>query len=264
MALPGGFDPTQFEALADVEANSFWFAGRNRVVLWALTTWFADAQSLLEVGCGTGYVLSAIAEALPALELSAVDLHEEGLAHARRRVPRAHFEQADARSLPFTGEFDVVGAFDVVEHVDDDVAVLASLRAAVRPGGGVLVTVPQHPFLWSDFDDASQHVRRYERGELEAKVRAAGLDVVVSTSFVSLLLPFMALSRGLPRRKGPRTIAGELRNPKMVEVALGAISRLELELLKRHARFSFGGSRLVVARRPDPAIDLAEAGRVAE
>src|SRR5438105_4384482 len=84
--VAGGFDPTQFEALAEIEDESFWFKARNRIVLWALATWCADAKNLLEVGCGTGHVLHTIAKALPAVELHAVDLHVEGLTYARRRV----------------------------------------------------------------------------------------------------------------------------------------------------------------------------------
>ena len=146
----GGFDPSTFAELAELEDGSFWFRARSRVVLWALATWFSGARSFLEVGCGTGYVLRSISETYPTLDLFAVDLHTEGLEFARRRVPGARFAQADARDLPFTADFDVVGAFDVIEHVEEDVAVLTSIRTSVRPGGGVVLTVPQHPSIWSD------------------------------------------------------------------------------------------------------------------
>jgi SAM-dependent methyltransferase len=245
----GGFDPSLFQELADVEGTSFWFAARNRIVLWALSTWFGSARSFLEVGCGTGYVLQAVAEALPELNLFAVDLHVEGLEFARRRVPSAVFAQADARALPFHAQFDVAGAFDVIEHVENDAAVLSSLRESVRPGGGVIVTVPQHPFLWSAFDDASHHVRRYRRHELEGKMRTAGLEVVVSTSFISLLLPAMAIARLAPHPGTAASIRGELEHPRLVERALDAASQAEFALLKRGLHFPFGGSRLVVARR---------------
>jgi len=246
----GGFDPSLFEELAEVEGASFWFAARNRIVLWVLSTWFGNARSFLEVGCGTGYVLQAIAEALPKLELFAIDLHVEGLEFARRRVPTAGFAQADARALPLHAQFDVAGAFDVIEHVEDDAAVLASLRESVRPGGGVIVTVPQHPLLWSAFDDASHHVRRYRRHELEGKVRAAGLELVVSTSFISFLLPAMAISRLIPRPNGSRSVADDLRHTPRVERALDSVTEIEFALLRRGVRLPYGGSRLVVARRP--------------
>ncbi len=104
--------------------------------------------------------------------------------------------RADGRALPFAGEFDVVGAFDVIEHIDADEAVLAAMRRAVRPGGGVIVTVPQHRWLWSETDRYSGHQRRYDRRELGRKLDGAGLKVRWMTSFTTLLLPLMAASRG--------------------------------------------------------------------
>ena len=95
----------------------------------------------------------------------------------------------------------MVGAFDVIEHISEDEEALAQLRRAVRPGGGVLVTVPQHPRLWSPADDYGEHKRRYRRRELVEKVSAAGLEIERITSFVSLLLPAMIASRFLDRRR---------------------------------------------------------------
>lgn len=244
-----GFDAELFHTLARLEPASFWFNARNRVIVWALRTYFPHAESLLEVGCGTGYVLQAIARAFPGLRLSAVDLYEESLAFASARVPHASVGQADARSLPFKNEFDVVGAFDVLEHIDDDRAALGSLREAVRPGGGVILTVPQHPWLWSDFDRASHHVRRYRRGELEAEAGAAGLEILHSTSFISLLLPVLAASRLGRRRRRDDSVARDLNHSSRVEAVLGAVTRAEFSAVSRGVKFPVGGSRLLVARR---------------
>src|SRR5204863_7401731 len=98
----------------------------------------------------------------------------------------------DARALPYRDAFDLVGAFDVLEHIDEDEAVLAEMAAATRRGGGVLITVPQHPWLWSEADDHAHHRRRYSRSALIDKVRSAGLRPVAVTSFVTFLLPVMA------------------------------------------------------------------------
>src|SRR4030095_1631809 len=100
-----------------------------------------------------------------------------------------------ARRIPFRGEFDVIGAFDVLEHIKEDEEVLAQMYQATRPRGGVLLTVPQHSFLWSEVDDYSRHVRRYSASELKAKVKRAGFETLRTTSFVSLLLPVMFISR---------------------------------------------------------------------
>jgi SAM-dependent methyltransferase len=219
------------------------------LLLWALRRWFGSLGSFLEVGCGTGYVLRGVAEAHPSAEVWGSDLFAEGLDFARQRVGSAGFVQADARSLPFRDAFDVVGAFDVIEHIEDDASAVAGLAAAVRPGGGVVITVPQHPRLWSSFDEASHHVRRYRRRELEARLREAGLDLVHLTSFVTLLLPAMALARLRPRAQ-ESGVADQVRQGPRAERVLGAITSAELLLLKRGLRLPAGGSLLAVARRP--------------
>src|SRR4030095_12517772 len=116
---------------------------------------------LLEVGCGTGFVLQGLHAALPALRLTATDAAAEGLALARTRAPSASLRQQDARELDARGEYDLAAAFDVLEHIPEDIDVMARLRNAVKPGGGVLITVPQHPWLWSRADEIGHHVRRY-------------------------------------------------------------------------------------------------------
>ena len=69
----------------------------------------------------------------------------------------------------------------------------------MRPGGGFMATVPQHPALWSLQDEHAHHVRRYTARGLRRKVEAAGFEVVRMTSFVSLLLPMLVAARLRPR-----------------------------------------------------------------
>jgi SAM-dependent methyltransferase len=245
-----GFDPDLFDSLVELEQNSFWFRGRNRLIAWAIGRYFPTAQSLFEIGCGTGFVLEGLRRAFPRLHLVGGELHPQGLEHASRRLPQLDLLQVDARRLPFDGEFDVVGAFDVLEHIDDDRRVLEQMRAAVRPGGGILITVPQHPLLWSAMDDYSEHKRRYRHTELEAKVSAAGFSLRRVTSFVTLLLPAMAairMWRGL--RSIPPDPIRDLATPRYVTVALEHIMNLERTLITRRTDLPFGGSLLVAADR---------------
>ena len=72
---------------------------------------------------------------------------------------------------------------------------MRGIRAATQTGGGTIIAVPQHPWLWSRADDIAYHQRRYRRGELEAKLRRNGFEVLFSSSFTALLLPLMAASR---------------------------------------------------------------------
>ena len=184
-----GFDRASFDHLARVEDASFWFRGRNKLIAWALERYFPTAGSLLEVGCGTGYVLAGLRRTLPGLRLAGAELYPEGLRYARERVPGVEFVQLDATNIPYDGEWDVVGAFDVLEHVEDDEAAIAGLTLAARPGGGVIVTVPQHASLWSSADDYARHVRRYTRTESgrQATRRRPGdhVDLVIRVDTVA-------------------------------------------------------------------------------
>jgi SAM-dependent methyltransferase len=246
-----GFDALSFTHLESVEAGSFWFRSRNRLIGWALARYFPQARNLLEIGCGTGYVLTGLRDRFPALRLAGSEIFVAGLEVASRRLPEVALYQMDARRLPFDEEFDVIGAFDVLEHIDEDEVVLAELRRAVRPGGGVLLTVPQHPMLWSAVDDFSKHVRRYRRGELAAKLERAGFAVARQTSFMSLLLAPMAASRWRHRNDAPQSFdpSTEYRLSPRVDRAFERILTIERELIRAGVSFPAGGSLLVVAKR---------------
>lgn len=244
-----GWDSAYVRGLADSEERHFWFRARNRLIAWALQRYFPSAESLFDAGCGSGIVLAGLRTRRPDLRLCGSDLYREGLELAARRVPDAELCQADVARVPFEGEFDVVGAFDVLEHVDDDGAALLALRRTLRPGGGLLVTVPAHPRLWSVTDDYARHRRRYRRGELEAKLEAVGFRLLRSSGFVSLLLPAVLLSRRrLPRAVEDFDPAMELDIDPRVNGAFEALMGLERALIRAGCSFPVGNSRLAVAR----------------
>ncbi|HZP94401.1 MAG TPA: methyltransferase domain-containing protein [Burkholderiales bacterium] len=246
-----GWDPDYYPRLFRLESGNFWFRARNRLILWALEKFFPAARSMLEVGCGTGYVLSGIAIARPAMALTGSEIHEAGLDWTARRVPGARFLQMDARRIPFTSEFDVVGAFDVIEHIEDDRAVLAEIRRALVPGGGLIVTVPQHRLLWSAADEYAYHKRRYTRADLVGKVREAGLRVLLCTSFVSLLLPLAAVSRLRTRTLETFDPEAEFRLPAFANRLLEGVMSVERAAIRAGARWPFGVSLLLVAQTQD-------------
>jgi SAM-dependent methyltransferase len=243
------YDASRFEVLARLEREHFWFSARTRLIVWALRRHFPHAQSLLEIGCGTGNVLGAIGEAAPALRLAGSEAHASALAFAHRRAPRATLLQMDARRIPYRDEFDVVAAFDVIEHIEDDERVLGEMYGCCRPGGGAIITVPQHPWLWSYRDEFAGHVRRYRRADLLRKLRAAGFERIWASSFVTALLPLMALSR--LRQKTPQRFdaSSELRVGRTVNRVLGAVMALERRLIEAGVTLRAGGSLLVVAHK---------------
>lgn len=244
-----GYDPALYPELAALEDQNFWFQSRNRLIVHVIRRFCHGFNSLLEIGCGTGQVLRAIGAAFPAVHLSGSELFVEGLAFARQRVPTAHLMQMDATRIPFTNEFDVIGAFDVVEHIRDDEVVLSEIHRALKPNGKIILSVPQHPWLWSHQDELAHHVRRYRRRELERKLERCGFKVAYSTSFVALLLPAMVASRVGRRRTHAGDALQDLRIASSVNALFARLMHIELALLRAGMRFPLGGSRLVVGLR---------------
>ena len=245
-----GFDPAAYADLAALEADSFWFNSRNELIVHALRKYAPQARSFLEIGCGTGFVLSAIAKARPELTLTGSELHAKGLAVARSRLgSETSLLQLDARRLPFREEFDSIGAFDVLEHIVEDEMVLSAVWQALRPDGIFIATVPQHPGLWSPTDDTSHHVRRYQIRELGRKTRAAGFTILASTSFVTLLSPAFVVTRLMARRAKNYNAQGEMQLGRATNKIANFAMSLERAMIVAGLRFPFGSSRLVIAKR---------------
>lgn len=246
----GGFDASFFGDLATFEASSFWFQERNKIILWALAKYAPEFRSFLEVGCGTGFVLRGLDEAFPDARLVGSEVFVEGLEWSSQRLSeRVQLIQMDGRRIPFTQEFEVVGAFDVLEHIEEDERVLTEVFRALIPSGIFIATVPQHEWLWSKSDEFAHHVRRYEPRELDRKLADAGFEVIRSTSFVTSLLPAMFLSRKLQSRKTEYDPSGEFKINPVINQGLRAMMSLDLKAIQGGASFKWGGSRLVVAKK---------------
>jgi SAM-dependent methyltransferase len=249
-AAASAFDAELVEILAGVEDKSFWFRSRNELIVSTFRRSFPNAASFLEVGSGTGFVLRGMSEALPHVELTGAELSAEGLEVARRRLPNVRLLELDALVMPFEEAFDVVGAFDVLEHIDDDERALRGILRAVKPRGGVIFTVPQHPWLWSALDEVAGHYRRYTRSELVAKLERAGFVDIRTTSFVTLLLPALVVSR-LRHPAGSKSFNLEesLRLTRLLDRVCELTMRVERRLIEKGITFRAGGSLLALARR---------------
>jgi len=248
-------DSTSFKAdyfgqLINLEKENFWFRSRNRLIIWALARYFPKAKNLLEIGCGTGFVLSGIRQVLPDVALYGSDIFIDGLAFAQKRLPGVSLFQMDARNIPFVCEFDTIGAFDVLEHIDDDNTILFQMFKATRPGGGILITVPQHRFLWSNVDEYACHKRRYTRKELVQKVERVGFKIIRTTSFVSFLLPLMLISRiKRNRSRGCFNPLAEFKIGHFMNAAFEKILEFEQVLIESGFSFPLGGSLFLIAKR---------------
>ena len=244
-----------FDVTAAVEARSFWCRSRIRILRRIIERHADRTRTLdvLDIGCGIGGIVGAL-ERMGNLRLTGSEIYLSGLQYARTRLPGVSFIQLDATRIPFSESYDIIGAFDVLEHIAEDEQVMRSVRGALRPGGLFLITVPQYPWMWSHLDDMVHHKRRYTKAELTGKLAHAGYDVEYTTSFVTTLFPMMAAQRMLSKARSHsadtrKEFESEVSLPGPLNTAFDAIMRLDEALIGMGVSLPFGGSLLAVARK---------------
>ena len=247
------FDPDHFARLAAIEERHAWFRARRELIgrlAAELTRDLPDGFRVLEVGCGTGSVLQELEAVCERGQVVGMDLFAEGLRFARQRVA-CPLVVGDANDPPFGAEFDLVGLFDVLEHLPDDGHVLQRMRGLLRPGGALLLTVPADPSLWSYFDEDAHHLRRYELPELTTKLTTAGFDVAYITHFMRALVPIMRAFRRAGRRwGGARGAERDLKILPLANEALYWLLARESPSIMQRRHLPRGTSILAIARRP--------------
>lgn len=184
----------------DLEDRHWWFQGRWRMVRRAVERLApasgAAGRRLLDIGCGTGMFLQRQPFAARSVGL---DASRRALGFTRRRGG-GPLVCGDSQRLPFADScFDLVTAFDLIEHVSLDSELVAEAWRVLRPGGLLVATVPAHPFLWSGHDVALHHKRRYRRREFEALFDPARWRTRRMTYIFAAILPPAAIVR-LARR----------------------------------------------------------------
>lgn len=232
------FPAERLSTLAALEHSHFWFVPRREMLLRHLDALFAAGDRVVEIGAGTGALLSILAAR--GLRCVAVDQHPPrgGL------DPAIEWHVADARALPLpSGSCDGVLMLDLLEHVDDEAA-LAEARRVLRPGGKLLVAVPALPLLWSYRDEAAGHLRRYTRATLRRVLAAAGFRVTRLHGYQAALLPLIVASRLLGGDRAGRD--REDHPPPLLNWALTWLNRLDARVAAALA-LPIGSSWIAIA-----------------
>jgi ubiquinone/menaquinone biosynthesis C-methylase UbiE len=243
-----GFDLDGFKKLYEIESGNFWFKSRNKLILSLIHKYDIAGKNYLEIGCGTGFVLHAIEKAYPDMNCWGSEIYTEGLKYTKKRIKRAKLIQMDATRIPFQNQFNLTGAYDVIEHIQDDVRVLNEAYKALLPGGHIIITVPQHPFLWSSADEYACHKRRYTKRELKEKLQKAGFDILMMGSYTSLLFPLMLVSR-MNMKNHKYNPDSEFQLPKWLNKLFEYILKIEINLTLLGIHFPFGGSLIAIAQK---------------
>lgn len=234
-----------FELMASAERDHWWFRGRRAFVQTAIEQLALPIGArVLDAGCGSGGNLQLLSRFGTVYGFE-YDAQAMELAKALNigSVEQGSLPQA----IPFGATvFDLIGLFDVLEHLEHPVESLSALRDRLTPGGAVLLTVPANPWLWGPHDEVHNHFRRYTAASLSEHLEGAGLRVEYLSYFNSLLLPLAMLQRAKERLFGYSV--EELSPAKAVNDLLFRIWRIERHWIPNR-RAPFGLSLLASARR---------------
>ena len=239
----------EYERLAAVEERGWWFRGLhvNLIRAWQRRNAPARDAILLDAGCGTGGLLTRLAEAAPSARCYGLEF-DPGAAETARDKSGAALMVGSVLAPPLAPQScDAIFSADVLCHRGvDPAAALAALAPCLKPRGLLLLNLPAYRWLFSGHDRAVDNVRRFGAGEIRGLLHAAGFVEIRIDYWNSLLFPLMVAQRLLHR--GAKSDVELL--PPLVERLFGAILRCELALAAGGLRLPFGGSILATAVRP--------------
>lgn len=221
-----------YDRMNELEAEHWWFVARRRIIsaLIDRTLPSRNGAAILEAGCGSGGNLRMLSR------FGRVDAFEFNELARRRASEKTGLDirfGALPQELPFDDrKYDVIGLFDVLEHVEADRDSLAALGERLADNGRLLVTVPAFPRLWSRHDERHHHFRRYTRDSLAQVAKAAGLKVTYSSYFNSLLF-FGAVATRALKRMTRSEVPDDSMPPGWLNATLTRIFSLERHLVGR-------------------------------
>ncbi|MEW5768071.1 MAG: methyltransferase domain-containing protein [bacterium] len=249
----------EYQRMFELEENYWWFIGKRRIVSYILKGYPLPQSPprILDVGCGTGAnlrILNQLGRAV-GIDYSPAALQfcqSRGLSRLSRMIAESQGIKSD--------QFDIILALDLLEHLANDRMALSEFHRVCVPGGRVLITVPAHPSLWSEHDEALEHKRRYTKSDLRKKIEEAGFKILLLSYYNAFLyLPIVLIrflqSRFKSRHDHPETTYLEL--PQILNQTLAIIFGLEGRILK-YTNLPWGLSLICVAQKVTAHLEPAE------
>lgn len=191
-----------YDRMAELDERHWWYRARREVLsaLISRRALPAPGARLLEIGCGTGHNISMLRRFG---EVEAIEVDPAARAVAEKRLGRP-VGSAPLPTLPGVEDasFDLIGAFDVIEHIEDDASALSGIARVLKPGGRFVMTVPAHPWMWSAHDVVNHHHRRYTKAGLTKLFERSALRLEGIGYLNSLLFPVAVAARAAGRIRG--------------------------------------------------------------
>lgn len=235
-----------------LERNHWWFVVRSSLIRQCLDIHLPVKQNLhiLNIGTATG-ATSLMLETFGKVVSSEYD--HETCVFLREELGMAVTE-ASITALPFEDEsFDLVCAFDVIEHVEDDNQAVQEMKRVCKKGGFIAITVPADMALWSQHDVINHHFRRYEISGVQALLSVKGLNTVYESYFNTLLYPPIRLVRMLKKMFGSQDQPAsdfEVKMPEWINFLLSSVFSLEKKWFGRK-KMPFGVSIMWLGKKND-------------
>lgn len=240
-----------YDELAKAEFKHWWCVGR-RAILADMVTREIDGGKMraLDIGCGLG--LNAKILQTKAKDVIGIESSRQAIDAATKLNPGLKIYKGVFPNVPLEGVFDIITMFDVLEHCDNDVAVLEKIKTVLAPNGTLALTVPAFQWLWTEHDTIVQHKRRYTKKELVKKLENAGFTIQRATYFNTLLFPAIVLLRTMRKIFGLKQTASDYTLPNPILNALfKAMFKCEKYLL-RYCDLPIGISILCIATTSMP------------
>lgn len=244
-----GFDLTDKNA-----ESSFWVSSRNRLFTSLVRHHKLPVGKtrFLEIGCGTGDFIRQLVQDAD-LEITGSEIYLKGLQYAKKNLPEVEFIQFDVTRGKVGDQFDMIAAFDVIEHIENDTTALSNINQMLSKDGVLIVSVPQHMFLWSRLDEIVKHKRRYSRRELVSKLEENGFKIDYATSFLFTLFPLMLASRIFDKsssqsQSDEAALEKRVKFSNVLNGVFDLFMRIDEALIRWGISLPFGGTLVVVAR----------------
>ena len=229
-----------YEMIHKAEAG-WWYRGRNAAIKALLhRAQVSQNGDALDYGAGYGAMFKTLSGYK---HIDAFEIFPECIASCKQKGYRTVFTSESELSTS-SALYECIGAFDVIEHVDDDVRFLEEISKKLHMNGVLVATVPAHQFLFGPYDTAAHHFRRYGKKELRTKLEHAGFQILALSYWNATLFPVAAILRTIGAKAG-----GEMHSPYIIDRILGWVVMLEAFIL-RFLPLPMGLSLIVVAKRP--------------
>lgn len=243
----------EYKKMGDFEKHYWWHKGKKELVKQLYLKYFNGQKDLeiLEIGCGTGEILSLLKQWG---NTTGLDVSQEALDYCKTHGFQ-NLILEDINSLDLNqheSKYDLILALDVLEHIQEDVTAMKQVYKMLKPGGMFFVTVPAYKFLWSNHDEALHHKRRYHSVEIKLKLKDVGFKILKHSHFVFTVffpISFIKFMENFVNKKAYAK-THYVPVPKFLNDLFTKILYLEAKLIK-YLYLPLGTTIVVVAKKDE-------------